>query len=314
MRARLPLVSPVDRALFLKAQAYLEGVSPSVLAALASYTEERFYKAGEMLRDEGTSIDRIAFLGQGTVEVFGMNGLAGASRQIEAPGAIGLAHHFTRDRSAPAVRAASDALCLEIRTDDLDQILEDHFSLLMQMARSSCQHAVLTIQELGVARPPIVGFAETLRDRTPIQLDLVARLARLKQVPFWSDANLGILAELVRQEPPRFVGEGEMVWREGDPINQMVVVLDGRFRSRGRYGEVEAPSGATLGGWELFIDGSRFESWIADVPSRIIPIRRDLFIDLLEDHFEFSQAFLARVSDYIVEGWRCMEEQGVSDH
>jgi CRP-like cAMP-binding protein len=311
--SRLPLVSPLDRALFLKAQAYLEGISSNVLAALASYTEERFYAAGTLIRAEGEKLDRLIFLGEGGVEVFGMRGLDGPSRLIEAPGAIGLAHHFSGSMHAPVLRAATDALCLELRVDDLDQILEDHFSLLLQMSRTSCYQAVFGIQNLKAKRPPLAAFEQAAVGQTPIQLDPVARLARLKQVPFWSEANLGVLAELIRGEPPQTLAAGEVLWREGDPTDRMLVILDGSVRSRGQFGEVEALAGATLGASELFVDHPRFETWEAEIPSRVIPIRRDLFIDLLEDHFEFAQTYLARVNSCILASWEIMEAEAAKN-
>jgi hypothetical protein len=89
--AHLPLVSPVDRALFLRAQPYLEGVTSSVLASLATYSEERFYPAATRIREEGSAVDRIVFLGWGSVEVAESEGPDATYRTIEAPGAIGLA-------------------------------------------------------------------------------------------------------------------------------------------------------------------------------------------------------------------------------
>ncbi len=301
--ARLPLVSPLDRALFLKAQPYLEGVSSNVLAALASYSEERFYRAGTLIRESGAHIDRIVFLGQGRVEVGGTEDAATSSRPIEAPGAIGLAHHFAAAPRPPAVRALSDTLCLEIGCDDLDQILEDYFSLLLQMAQTTCHQVTLVVQALGDRRPPPMGFGESAREHTPAQLDLVARLARLKHAPFFAGTNLGVLSELVRFDPPSHVPAGEVLWREGEAIDRMVVVLDGEFRSIGRHGSVRAPSGSMIGAWELFLDAPRYEGWVAEVPSRVVSIGRELFIDVLEDHFEFAQTYLDHASSYLIAGW-----------
>jgi signal-transduction protein with cAMP-binding, CBS, and nucleotidyltransferase domain len=118
--ARLPLVSPVERALFLKAQPYLEGLSSSVLAVLASYTEERFYPAGAVIREAFSPVERVVFLGSGAVEVAGPSDLPPQAVRIEAPGAIGLAHHFAGAESPPRIRAVVDTLSLELPTVDLD--------------------------------------------------------------------------------------------------------------------------------------------------------------------------------------------------
>lgn len=301
--ARLPLVSPLDRALFLKAQPYLEGLSPNVLATLASYSEEQFYPVGTRIRAAGSPIERIHFLGSGEVEI-SQPGLAGSDgMRIDAPGAVGLAHHFARTVQAPAVHSIVDTLCLEIATIDLDQILEDQFSLLLEIARTSCGHAIENFKELGENRPSEIGFETTDHGETPVQLDLVQRLARAKSAPFLRGTNLTVLGELIRFATPRTVQKETVLWREGDPIDRMVLILDGSFRTEGKFGRCHAPSGATLGAWEILAESPRFEGWVAEETSRILSIHKDLFIDLLEDHFEFAEAYLQRVSQKILDGW-----------
>jgi CRP-like cAMP-binding protein len=305
--ARLPLVSPIDRALFLKAQPYLDGLSPSILAALASYSEERFYSAGALIRAQDASIERILFLGSGEVEITRSNERDAQGLRIQAPGAVGLAHHFARVLQAPAVHAVVDTLCLEIATIDFDQIIEDHFALLLEIGRTSCEHAITNFKELRESRPPEVGFEARDRHETPVQLDLVHRLARARNAPFLQGTNLTVLGELIRFADPLTISVGTALWQGGDAIDRMVLVLDGGFRTEGEFGRCHAASGATLGAWEILADTARFEGWVAEEPSRILSIHRDLFTDLLEDHFEFAETYLRRVCQKIVDGWDAIE-------
>ncbi len=301
--ARLPLVSPVDRALFLKAQPYLEGLPSSVLTVLASYTQERQHSKGSLVREPDSPVDRIIFLANGGVELFEPDGSGTASRAIAAPGAIGLAHHFARAVRTPGVRASVDTLCLEIATTDLDQILEDHFALVLRMAATSCYQARLTLQALGSQRPDEVGFAEHETRDTPVEIDLVQRLALAKRAPLLHGTNLTVWAEMIRGERPMRVAADEAVWRTGDPVDRMVLVLDGCFRSEGDFGSGRAPSGAILGAWEILSDEPHFEGWVAEVPSRTLSIQREIFTDLLEDHIELARTYLQRVSQKMIEGW-----------
>jgi CRP-like cAMP-binding protein len=300
---RLPLVSPLDRALFLKAQPYLDGLTSNVLAALASYTEERFYPAGEPIRRAGSLIDQVIFLASGRVYVEGPPEILSHGMRIEAPGAVGCAHHFAGSKLTPSVHALDDTLCLEIAVEDLAQILEDHFPLLLQMARTSCEQAVMSTIALGDARPPEAGFEDVDQLETPVQLDLVHRLARAKRTPIFRYTNLTVLGELFRSNDPRFVSEGEKLWAKDDPVDWMAFVLDGCFRTDGSCGASIAPSGAMIGAWEILVETPRMESWIAERPSRILPIRKDLFIDLLEDHLEFAEAYLKRINQQVVDAW-----------
>ncbi len=298
---RLPLVSPLDRALFLKAQPYLEGVESNVLAVVASYSEEREYARGAWIRKAGEPVDRVCFLGSGRVEVVHTIDDSPWARTIEAPGAIGMAHHFGKIPETPAVQALDRTICIEVETPDFTQIMEDHFSLLLQMARATADHILLSIRDSGTRRVAEEGFAEADRTETPAQLDLVQRLGRAKRMPFFRGVNLTVLGELIRFDPPRRVPAGEVLWKAGDPIDCMVLVLDGRFESQGAFGSSVAPAGSTLGAWEILLNGPRIEGWVATEASRVLTIHREFFIDVLEDHFEFALGYLAQVSRRLIE-------------
>jgi CRP-like cAMP-binding protein len=305
--ARLPLVSPLDRALFLKAQPYLDRLPPNLLATLASYSEEQFYPAGTLIRAQNAPIQEILFLGTGALEITRPNVPNSRSVRIEAPGAVGLAHHFAHLDRSPAVHAAADTLCLAFATIDLDQILEDHFSLFLELARTSCEHAIANFKELRLERPAEEGFEMIHHHETPIQLDLVQRLAKAKSAPLLRGTNLTVLGELIRFASTETIAAGAKLWSAGDPIDRMVLILDGSFYSEGEFGRCEAPSGATLGAWEIHAGAAHFEGWIAKEPSRIMSIPKDLFTDLLEDHFEFAMDYLRKVSQKIVDGWDAIE-------
>ena len=305
--SRLPLVSPLDRGLFLKAQPYLEGLSPRVLVVLASYSRERFFRSGELVQPPGRAIEDILFLGRGGVAVEGDvtlgTGRRARDRTIEAPGAIGLAHHFAGTPRPPAVRAVRDTLGLALPVDDLDQILEDHFPLLLQFTEATCFQTMGALQALAGDRSDEAGFDRELRQATPASLDLVQLLARMRKAPLFRNVNLSVLAEMIRGQEPRVLGVGERLWSAGDPVDQLVFVIDGHFESEGEFGQVGAGSGATLGAWELMASDSRFEDWRATSPSRVVSIPKELFADLLEDHHEFALDYLGRVSNKLVEAW-----------
>ncbi len=307
--ARLPLVSPLDRALFLKAQPYFEGLPPNLLALLASHSEEMFFPAGATVRRAGAAIDTVHFFGSGALAVEHTIDGRTASFEVTAPGAIGLADHFAQTPAPPAIRARYDTHCLTLSTVDLDQILEDHFPLMHQFARASCDAVVDARKALAEFRMDEPGFGASDLIDTPATLDLVQRLARARRAPFLQGTNLTLLAELIRLDEPERIATGEALWREGDPIDRMALILDGRFRTEGKFGVAHAGAGATIGAWEIAATGSRFEGWVAEAPSRILSIERELFVDLLEDHFEFGQAYLRRLSAQVALGVRARARQ-----
>ncbi len=293
---RLPLVSPLDRMIFLRAQPYLEGVPSDVVSVLASFTEEEFHPAESWVRRSGKPVDRILFLAEGTVEV-----ARGRAEPIvvEAPGAVGLVHYFAGVEDAPAVRATEDTLALSIDVVDLEAILEDHFPLLHRFATRGGEELTELLRVLGPARPDEVGF--DTRSETPLELDLVHRLAAARRAPFLRGANLTMLGELIRFDDVELVEAGEAVWSPGDPVDRMALVMDGCFVSSDAA--ARAPAGAVLGNWDVLSDGQRVDGWVASNPSRVLWIRRELFADLLEDHYELAVDYLQQQSQRIIEAW-----------
>lgn len=302
--ARLPLVSPLDRILFLKAQPYLVGQAPEVLTALASYSEERFFARGSVVRSGAEWVEEVLFLVEGRLQVDEVSETWEPPREVSAPGVIGLPHHFAGIHRPPDVRALDDTLCLAIGVGDLDQILEDHFTLSLCFATRTGQEAIRALRMLGRDRPDEPGFPSGLARETPAQLDIVQRLAYARRAPLFERTNLTVLGQLVRSEEFEILKPGDVLWRKGDRIDRMALVLDGSLRLDEEEGGARAPSGAVVGAWEIAGEGRRRESWVADSDCRLLPIRRDLFIDLLEDHFDFALDYLRATAEQTVKGWR----------
>ena len=296
--ARLPLVSPLDRILYLKAQPYLVGQTPEVLTALASYTEDRYHDAGSVIRPASKRLDEILFLAEGTVEIF-----EASRRRIEAPGVIGIPHAATRSTDVPEIRSVDDTLLLAIATEDMDQIFDDHAALLMMFARRTAEQCLGVERALGDPRPIVPGFAPEDDVGTPIELDLVHRLARARRAPFFAETNLSVLGQLIRYEEIRRIQPEEALWEIGDPIRQMTLVLDGTFESRGPFATTTASAGAVIGAYEILRETDREESWVARKPSRVLDISRNHFIDLFEDHPEFARAYHAYCARATLDAW-----------
>ena len=95
---RLPLVSPIDRAVFLKAQPYLSDLPSSAIATLAQYTEEHFFSEKESVYHAGVAPAHIYFLASGGVRTQ----YEGSSPfDILSPGGIGLIEHLACSERRP---------------------------------------------------------------------------------------------------------------------------------------------------------------------------------------------------------------------
>jgi CRP-like cAMP-binding protein len=295
--ARLPLVSPLDRALFLKAQPYLEELPPRVIAALAEYTEERSFVAGEVLYELGQAPDTIHFLATGSVRTE----YAGAEAfDIEAPGGLAFVEYLARSDVPPGVRALEDTFSLSIGARELVQVIEDDFLFYTAFARSLSR---TLLQELGTrepARRPEPGFADQLETTTFATLDLVHRIARARHAPFFDGTSLPVMTELLRFQEPRFLKAGDVLWEQGDPVRSLVLLLDGHLVSTIEHDDVVQPAGSVLGAWEAFGSQGRSAGVRAGAAARIIEIDRSLFADVLEDHFAFAMDYLSKLATRLI--------------
>jgi CRP-like cAMP-binding protein len=291
--ASLPLVSPLDRALFLKAQPYLAGLPSSTLAALAEHSDEREFQAGESIYRADESPRAIHFLSAGAVRI---QYASVAPFDLEAPAGLGLMDHLARPEVLPDVSALRETQTLCLGLDAMMQILEDDFLLQLAIARSLSQIIVASQRALGARRPREPGFPSDRRPATPDRLDLVERLVWARSSPFFQDSSLTVLTELFRFQGPRAIAAGETLWRRGEPVESMALVLDGRFAGLCGAHEHEIPAGAMPGAWELFSLAPRRETVRAETSGWVVEIDRTHFTDVLEDHFEFTLDYLGKAA------------------
>ena len=291
--SRLPLISPLERALFLKAFPYFEELPPATIASLASHTEERSFAAGETVHEPGARPRQIVFLAEGsaTLEYPGCE-----PNVIDAPGGLGLIAYFAGRDPFPTTRAIGPTLALVIPVHSFLQILEDDFVLFTTLARNGGR----LVRDHAGRRLPEPGFPGPAMRETYAVLDLVQRLVTARKAPFFEGSNLTVVTELLRYQEPRVVEAGESLWLEGASVDSMALVLDGAFVSKGATGETVHPAGAMLGGWEIFSFDPRRETATATVSSRIIEIDRTLFADVLEDHFDFALDYLGKLCRRVV--------------
>ncbi len=296
--ARLPLVSPLDRAVFLKAQPYLSGLPSTVVAALAQHTEERFFSAKEVVYEAGVPPAHIYFLASGGVRT---QYVGSPPFDIAAPGGIGLIEHLAASERPPSARALEDTLALSVDVGSLMQIVEDDFVLCMTLARNLALAVMQALSEQGSGGFPERGFPEDRLQKTYATLDLVHRLAQAREAPFFEGSSLTVLTELLRFQKPRVLPEGTTLWKQGSPVESMVLVLDGTFVTTRAGVETVHPTGSMLGGWEIFTSQPRFETAQAVTAARIIEIDRALLADVLEDHFEFAVDYMSKLCRRLIE-------------
>jgi len=314
----LPLVSPIDRALFLKAQPYLAGISPQMIAVLAAHSEEREFRPEQTLFEPGALPDTIFFLSTGGVRIEYVGAGSKTVFEVEAPGGVGLMEYLACSEQPPAVRATAETQALAVDPRILMQLVEEDFLLYQSIARTLGRALLDARHALGPRRPPEKGYSREPLGSLPRSLDLVQRLVRAREAPFFRSSNVTVMTELLRFQEPRRLDAGELLWESGEPVSSMALVLEGRCRAKTRGGDPAAvgeplerrsrharhetlyPAGSVLGAWEIFAVESRAETVRAEAETWILEIDRVLLTDVLEDHFEFALDYLEKMASEIV--------------
>ncbi len=276
-RREFSLASPIDRALFLRAQPTFAGLRPSEISALAMLCRERFARAGEWLHHEGTPMTRVAFLIDGEVRSMREGE---PIRTFNAPATLGLAAAVTERDWNPGIVATEPTLFLTIESSELRYLLAEHTSLVLEIARSGLRERL----------PAIV------RNEKPGSIDdapgMVPALLALGQNPLFENVKLIGLIELVGASIERRLNEDA---EYAQPSDAMVLVLRGALERAGAAADGVAHPGdlVGLGG---FLDGPEPPSAsIARGECRLLEIPHSGYRDLLEDHGDAGEQLLTYV-------------------
>ena len=294
----LPLISPLDRALFLRAHPFFQA-EPRALIAIAEHSREVRFSAGETLIVEGEENRCFFILVDGSVGAWDSGEKL---YDIKPPATVGLVPVLAGRSLDSSVIALEETTTLELEIDALLQILEDYFGLVLSMTGALARVLAMAEENAGIApgvkSPP--GVPMSIPGGEP---DLVDRLSYVRRHPLFARANLGLLAELFRGDIVRHFDDGEFLCRSGETPGAFEVVIDGLIRledaGRSRTGFIDAIG---VVGWrDIFTGKPRVWNGIACGPVRTLHVPRDLYTDVLEDHFDHTLAVVGQLAQRYIE-------------
>jgi CRP-like cAMP-binding protein len=286
--SRLPLVSPLDRALFLAAQPYFLGLDASIVATLAAYTEERFARAGEWLHHEGESVRDVFFLAEGGVRLMREEQVL---REVSSPAGVSVASALSGTNWSPGIVATEPTVYLALPRTDFMQILEDRFPLLVQVATTLSQqdgHLVL---------------AGNAPSRVPETLDLIGRIVAARLNPLFAETNLTVLIELLRSAEEIELSAGEPVWQQGNRDRGVIIPIEGTLCVDDGKTTAKAEPGDVVGLADLFCGDASTVVVAATTKVRVLQISNEKMIDIIEDHFEVALIVLRHLSMRFIDAW-----------
>ena len=297
--SELPLLSPLDRVLFLRSRPDFFELDPAVLVAIANHTEERSYRAGEEIFPEAESHRHLHFLVEGTVRttVAGNNVF-----DVASPGGVGLMRELARSTELSGATALTDVVSLRIELDNFLQVMEDHFDLVLGLLRNFTETISSAEEELDLlpGREVCIDCNEPDSNES---LDLVQKLSRARRATLFETASLTMLSELLRNVPESYVEKGKWLFRTGEQSEVLHLVFEGVVRienpsgSRVAFagpGDLVALSDYCLGRPHAF-------SAVTETGVQLLRIDRAHYIDLLEDHFDHSLDLLSVLARRYIE-------------
>src|SRR5262249_45685237 len=123
---------PVERVLLLKRLPMVSTLASPQLALVADQMAERFFPKGSVLLREGEAPGALYFPVEGRVHLTSRGRVLGHA----GPGlSVGPFHVLARDERGLGATAETDTVALELSTETLVEILEEHFAILHHVIR-----------------------------------------------------------------------------------------------------------------------------------------------------------------------------------
>lgn len=285
------LVGPVQRALMLKTFPGFASLSSAQIAVLASITRERAFAAGEVLHEPGKPVLAFYLVVSGDVQLY----RDGRPAKVFGPRSSvgGLSALTGQDNHAVAL---TDVLALEVDSDDMDEVFEDHYAILVGVLRALAR----TMRDVQIQRGGGASVTKTTRIRPPPKtpLNLVERMFFFRQTSNFANASIEALADLVQDVPELRYQPGQSLWSAGDHATHSVIVLDGVIECTADGVEpFEFDRGYVVGGLDALSQSERWYDARAKTELRVLQLPTAHMFDVLEDHVDMAMTLVRSLAE-----------------
>jgi CRP-like cAMP-binding protein len=267
-------------------------LSPSVVRVLASNLEPRAFAKGEVVMRHGDPVDALYLLTEGGLDLLRDGKKIG---ELKAPQTLGFLGILARQESPYDAVAQGEVLALELETDALLEVMEDHFEFLAVTLKYLAERLFYEFQELPESA---LGIAPMdLGPVDPERIHLVDRVLLMRRMTGFATANVNALAAMARQmEEARFPA-GTTLWSAGDRADRVIFLVSGTLECTtpdGRTFRYGAGTGA--GGIEVIAERPRWYDCVTETPIvGLWGVPEDM-LDLFEHQFRMAMDFLAMLA------------------
>jgi CRP-like cAMP-binding protein len=278
----------------------LEGVDSWAIDRMMWMLDEQHVHAGDTLFSEGQPCDFLYFMRQGKVR---LTREGAAPWTLDGRWFLGVFEAFGDRAYARTATALTDFEAMRVPSAAWIDLFEDSF----QLARTAIENigrGVSRLEERLPVDPPRI--AETPPGVGTGPLSLVERLGLLVNVRMFRGGGVQALAELAAASVETSFLEGQVVLDRGVERRQLHLVVEGEVVARRTNPEVSRHYRAGDIVCGPFSFGSPALAWEARAasPVRILSLSYDLWIDLMEEHFDLLRAAmnaLGRRRDLLLE-------------
>jgi len=269
----------LERAVALRRIPGLEDLDPDLLTTLAARTELRRHAAGRSLAGRALAAIHLVLEGR-VLESRGR----GAERSVERGGLVGDLGALLEESGPFRAVAAVESVTLALPLEDLIDLCEEHFGLLVAVMRAAARAALASGRREGTH-----GAAPRARGG----LELGDRILALAANPLFAEVAVHTLGRIAADAKPRALAAGDALWSEGDAAGCLVTILDGSLACRDARGGFEVGPGALLGLLEALAGVPRSSAASAATAVSALVLESSALLDAMEDDSDLAVDVLA---------------------
>lgn len=291
-----PIRSVRDRVLLMRSMPATGSLTDEALILIAEHAQDRSFKPGTIVMEEGNPVDTIHMVMRGLVRVT-RKGLLVAD--ADRGGGFGFLSVLGRDPWGIRAEVIEPTLTLAVPATAMLDAYEESFALVRNNLRLASGFFVgmrgNLPREVGTDTDVDVG---TKPEHAPT---LVDRVMKWRTGPFVT-ANVEALVDLARNVKPVAYKAGDTIWDIGDPATFWVRSDYGIVRCANAEGDVvRVGAEFVLGIMDALSAEPRKFSAVAETDFVGTIAHRETFLNVLETHHELAMEFLAQLSRGMIE-------------
>lgn len=285
-------VGRTDRLIALRQFPAFSSLTPEEAQLIAHRALERRFRTGEAMYHEDEPIAEIAFVLRGEVQTQRHGKILGTYGPRSVLGSVALLAELTEGYGAIATKPT---IALMLPADEMLEVFEDHFEVVSSALRGLASGLLAIRRKMGTG-----GFDATdwePSDEIPPPLDLVGRIAQLRDAMPFAGARMEALADLARDVREARLEAGHQLWHEGDPSDAFFFLLHGKVEAESSAGmAMTFGPGDVVGSLGTLAGEPRWYS--AKTASELVALRLEVetLLDVMEDHFDFAMAMVRSMS------------------